>query len=66
MKNDLKKIEKLYGTLQQSIKDARVLKKSTKKTDVIFLGVLDSHEETCGLLLKLLNVRKELIGVYGK
>ena len=62
----LTKIAKFYDSLQQTIKDARVLKKCTKETDVIFLEVLNSHIETVELLLKLLDVRKASIYVYGE
>ena len=66
MTTERTKITKLYDTLRQVIKQARALKKCTKKTEVIFLQVLEAHEKTTLMMLNLLEGRLILQKIYGK
>ena len=66
MTTERTKITKLYETLEQSLKEIRALRKSTKKTQVIFLECLNTHEAVTKLMLDLLKLRKQSIGIYGR
>ena len=66
MTTERNKITKLYDTLGRAIKEARALKKCTKKTEVIFLQVLEAHEKTTKMMLDLLEARLILQKIYGR
>ena len=66
MTTEITKVTKLRDTLQQAIKDTHALRKCTKKTEVIFLRILDSYEKIANLMLVLLETRKKLHSIYGK
>ena len=64
MTTEKNKITKLYETLERAIKEVRALKKCTKKTQVIFLQVLEAHEKTTKMMLDLLEGRLIFLKIY--
>lgn len=66
MTTEITKHKKLYESLRKTLRHLRNLKKSTKVSEVIFMAVINAHEETTKLLLALLKVRERSQEIYGK
>lgn len=66
MTTEITKHKKLYESLRKTLRHLRNLKKSTKASEVIFMAVLNAHEETAKLLLALLQVRDRSREIYGR
>jgi len=66
MITEITKHKKLYESLRKTLRHTRNLKKATKASEVIFMTVLNAHEETTKLLLVLLKVREKHREIYGK
>ena len=66
MTTEITKHKKLYESLRKTLRHLRNFKKSTKASDVIFMTVLNAHEETTKLMLALLRIRERSREIYGK
>lgn len=66
MTTEITKHKKFYESLRKTLRHLRNLKKATKISEIIFMNVLNAHEETTKLLLALLKVREKSRKVYGK
>ena len=66
MTTEITKHKKLYESLRKTLRHVRNLKKATKASEVIFMTVINAHEEMTKLLLSLLRIRERSREIYGK
>jgi len=66
MTTEITKHKKLYESLRKTLRHLRNLKKATKASEVIFMTVINTHEEITKLLLSLLRIRERSREIYGR